>query len=102
MGRPIKKTKRDAAAKGLSIKSPDVLRLLRARSSETGLGYTELLRRVLARPLVRSAAEIARIETETAAIQRRMADKRAEFAAAGKPWPSGDHDDLYDEHGLPK
>jgi hypothetical protein len=52
--------------------------------------------------LVRSAAEIARIETETAAIQRRMADKRAEFAAAGKPWPSGDHDDLYDEHGLPK
>jgi hypothetical protein len=107
MGRPIKKGKR--ARKGISLKSPDVLERLRARTATTSLGYTDVVRRALDALDAADAMfdelgpkEKARRRALIAEVQRNVDARKADFVARGEPWPASDHSDMYDEWGLPK
>jgi antitoxin VapB len=85
---------------GLNIKNPEIEAEIRALAAATGESLTEAIAQAVRERRARLAA---------APDDRQRAEKLAAIAAlqgALRDFPAAhrtsDHDDLYDEHGLPK
>jgi antitoxin VapB len=84
---------------GLSVKNPEVERMLREIAGRRGVGMTEALRQLLAEEEARAAS--AR-EAEVAAKLRRLHEIQARIAALPDVGDMTDDEILgYDEDGVP-
>jgi antitoxin VapB len=84
---------------GLSVKNPEVERMLRQIAGRRGVGMTEALRQLLAEEEARAAAQR---EAEVAAKLRRLHEIQARVAALPNVSDMTDDEILgYDENGIP-
>ena len=84
---------------GLSVKNPEVERMLREIAGRRGVGMTEALRQLLAEEEARAAT---RREAEVAAKLRRLHEIQARVAALPDVSDMTDDEILgYDDDGIP-
>ncbi len=82
---------------GLNIKNEEVHRLAREVAARTGETMTHAIQTALEERLVRLSADKAKDRAERAAQVRAILDSIPHY-----PGATSNHDDLYDEFGLPK
>jgi antitoxin VapB len=82
---------------GLNIKNDEVHRLAREVAARTGETMTHAIQTALEERLARLSADAAKDRAERAAKVRAILDSIPHY-----PGATSNHDDLYDEFGLPK
>jgi antitoxin VapB len=85
------------AGMGLNIKNEDVHRLARELAERTGETMTHAIQTALEERLARLAANQEKDRKERAARVRAILDSIPHY-----PGATSNHDDFYDEFGLPK
>ncbi|MGB8817471.1 MAG: type II toxin-antitoxin system VapB family antitoxin [Rhizobiaceae bacterium] len=82
---------------GLNIKNDEVHRLAREVAARTGETMTHAIQTALEERLARLSADVAKDRADRAARVRAILDSIPHY-----PGATSNHDDLYDEFGLPK